>query len=150
MATITKRKRRADPAPKGLAPGEHLKRSALVGRISDPAWGWVGTDVRDPAGITPEHRMRACGLYRGSKHSYCSNKYASQNSAPNKGASNQEATSGELDDDVIVISDDEPPPCSKKLCRGNPNCLNYLGQDKWECEGAFHSSWVPQNWCSLS
>ncbi|KZP12614.1 cysteine proteinase [Athelia psychrophila] len=142
MATTTKRKRRADPTPKGLAPGEQLKRSALVGRISDPAWGWVGTDVHDPAGITPEHRMRACGLYRESKHSYCSNKYASQKAARDKSASKQEVASGELDDDVIVISDDEPPPCSKKLCRGNPNCLNYLGQDKWEREDKAKEAFV--------
>ncbi|KAF7965268.1 hypothetical protein HWV62_44723, partial [Athelia sp. TMB] len=131
-----KRKRHADPAPKVLAPGEYLKRSALVGGVTDYSWGWVGTDVRDPARITSEHRMRSCGLSRGSKHSYCSNKYAPEKNVRDSGTRNQEAAGGELDDDVIVISDDEPSPCSKKLCKGNPNCLNYLGQDKWEEEGA--------------
>ncbi|KAF7969279.1 hypothetical protein HWV62_27809 [Athelia sp. TMB] len=129
-----KRKRHADPAPKILAPGEYLKRSALVGGVTDYSWGWVGTDVRDPARITSEHRMRSCGLSRGSKHSYCSNKYAPEKNVRDSGTRNQEAAGGELDDDVIVISDDEPSPCSKKLCKGNPNCLNYLGQDKWEEE----------------
>lgn len=47
----------------------------------------------------------------------------------------ERTANGELDDDVIVISDDEPPACSKKLCKGNPNCLNYLGQERWEDEG---------------
>lgn len=138
----TKRKRRTDLAPRGLAPGEQLNRNALTGTTVDYTWSWVGTDVRDPAGITTEHRMRACGLSKNSKYPYCSNKYASQKIVRDKSASKQGTTGGELDDDVIIISDDEPPPCSKKLCKGNPNCLNYLGQDKWEDEGASHSAWV--------
>ena len=52
-----------------------------------------------------------------------------------KGASS--SAEGEIEDDVIVISDDDAPPCTKKLCRANPNCLNYLGQEKWEEEGPF-------------
>ena len=38
-------------------------------------------------------------------------------------------------DDVIVISDDEGPMCTNKICKYNPYCLNYLGQDKWEDSG---------------
>ncbi|KAJ8496755.1 hypothetical protein ONZ45_g12333 [Pleurotus djamor] len=46
-----------------------------------------------------------------------------------------DAVAGELRDDVIVISDDDlEPECTKKTCKNNPNCLNYLGQDIWESE----------------
>lgn len=41
-------------------------------------------------------------------------------------------------EDIIVISDDDAPSCSKKDCKTNPNCLNYLGQESWEDEGTFH------------
>lgn len=131
----TKRKRRASP-PKGLAPGEQLKRSTLTGNDLS-AWGWVGTDVHEPSQINSEHRMATCGLARSSRHPFCPNKYASMK---RKRASppRDTATNGELDDDVIVISDDELPPCSKKLCKGNPNCLNYLGQEKWEDESEYY------------
>ena len=37
--------------------------------------------------------------------------------------------------DVVIISDDETPTCSKKHCSKNPNCLNYLAQDRWEDSG---------------
>lgn len=119
--------------PKGLAAGEQLKRSLLIGNDSS-AWGWVGTEVLDRSEITQEHRMITCGLSKRSRHPFCPNKYApvyKQRASPR----NDIAKDGELDDDVIVISDDELPPCSKKLCRNNPNCLNYLGQEKWEGEG---------------
>lgn len=42
-----------------------------------------------------------------------------------------------IDDEIIVIdSDDELftlHPCDKKLCKSNPNCLNYLS-NPWESE----------------
>lgn len=129
----SKRKRRTDQTPKGLAAGEQLKRSTLGGNDSSP-WGWVGTEVFDPSQITQEHRMRTCGLSRRNRLPFCPNKYAlvdKKRTPPRRGA----AANGELDDDVIVISDDELPPCSKKLCKNNPNCLNYLGQERWEDEG---------------
>lgn len=42
---------------------------------------------------------------------------------------------GELEDDIIVISEDDHPVCDSRTCKSNPNCVNYLGQDKWENEG---------------
>jgi ubiquitin carboxyl-terminal hydrolase 48 len=128
----TKRKRRASPTTTGLAAGEQLKRSTLPGNESS-VWGWVGTEVLDASHITKEHRMITCGLSKRSRHPFCPNKYASfrrKRSPPQ-----ESAATGELDDDVIVISDDEQPQCSKKSCKNNPNCLNYLGQEKWEDEG---------------
>ena len=130
----SKRKRRASPTPKGLAAGEQLNRDTLTGNDSTSAWGWVGTEVLDASHITKEHRMLTCGLSRRSRHPFCSNKYASVNKK--RASPRQEPTAnGELADDVIVISDDEPSPCSKKSCKNNPNCLSYLGQDKWEDRG---------------
>lgn len=133
-----KRKRRTSPAPKGLSAGEQLKRSTLAGT---PTWGWVGIEVLDSSQITTEHRMMSCGLSSRNKNPFCSNKYASVEKRSKSLCEGLDAPmsstvpNSEPDDDVIVISDDEPPPCSKKLCRNNPNCLNYLGQDEWEDEG---------------
>lgn len=130
----SKRKRRASPALKGLAAGEQLKRNTLAGNDASP-WGWVGTEVHDASHITNEHRMITCGLSRRSRHPFCTNKYASMVDRKRPSPRHERTANGELDDDVIVISDDEPPACSKKLCKGNPNCLNYLGQERWEDEG---------------
>ena len=129
----SKRKRHPSPTPKGLAAGEQLKRNTLTGNDSS-AWGWVGTEVLDASQISKEHCMITCGLSKRSRHPFCPNKYASVEKK--RASPRQERTAnGELDDDVIVISDDEPPSCSKKLCKNNPNCLNYLGQEKWEDVG---------------
>ncbi|OAX36669.1 cysteine proteinase [Rhizopogon vinicolor AM-OR11-026] len=126
-----KRKHRQSPAPKGLAAGEQLKRGKLPGR--DP-WGWVGTEVTHTSQITLEHRLMTCGLSRRSGNPFCANKYANKPEKQSTPPPKLEAADGELQDDVIVISDDELPPCSKKLCKNNPNCLNYLGQETWEDE----------------
>ncbi|KAG2041623.1 cysteine proteinase [Suillus americanus] len=126
-----KRKHRSSPAPKGLAAGEQLKRGKLPG--SDP-WGWVGTEVTCSSQIISEHRLLSCGLSRRSNNPLCANKYAHKPEKQSSPAPKRELAGGELGDDVIVVSDDEPPPCSKKLCKNNPNCLNYLGQETWKDE----------------
>lgn len=130
-----KRKRRGSPSPKdsGLPPGQVLKRSALPGNSTLP-WGWVASEVFDQSQITPEHLSRACGLSEKSAHSLCRNKYALRDKKHDSPPSNLPAN-GELENDVIDISDDEEPPCSKKICKNNPNCLNYLGQALWEDDG---------------
>ncbi|KAG2750640.1 cysteine proteinase [Suillus brevipes Sb2] len=126
-----KRKHRSSPAPKGLAAGEQLKRGKLPG--SDP-WGWVGTEVTRSSQITLEHRLMSCGLSRRSNNPCCANKYAHKPEKQSSPTSKRETAGGELGDDVVVVSDDEPSPCSKKLCKTNPNCLNYLGQETWKDE----------------
>ncbi|KAL1710109.1 hypothetical protein EV121DRAFT_252295 [Schizophyllum commune] len=135
-----KRKRRDEQ--KGLAPGQVLKRAKLLGNASSP-WGWVGTDVLDAAHITDEHRLAACGF----NQPLCANKYAPEYRQMQKGRQRrlkERKTREKRDsspaggaDEVIVISDTEEVQleCTKKLCnKDNPNCLNYLGQDKWEDE----------------
>ena len=137
-----KRKRRDEQ--KGLAPGQVLKRAKLLGNASSP-WGWVGTDVLDAAHITDEHRLAACGF----NQPLCANKYAPEyrqmqkekqrRAKERKAREKRDSSPAGGTDEVIVISDTEEaqPECTKKLCnKGNPNCLNYLGQDKWEDEGA--------------
>ncbi|KAH7929713.1 cysteine proteinase [Leucogyrophana mollusca] len=132
-----KRKRRASPAAKGLAAGEQLKRGKLAGNDSS-TWGWVDTEVSDPSKITLEHRLMTCGLSKRNRNPFCANKYASNQKERTSRSPTRETkdkpADGELDNDVIVISDDELPPCDKKSCRNNPNCLNHLGQEKWEDE----------------
>jgi hypothetical protein len=133
-----KRKRtRASPPPKGLAAGEQLKRAKLVAGESS-AWGWVDTEVSHPSQITVEHRMITCGLSQHNNNPFCGNKLSrkpAHSPAPPAEGAKAKVANGELENDVIVVSDDAPPPCNKKLCKNNPNCLNYLGQQQWEDEG---------------
>ncbi|EGO18657.1 hypothetical protein SERLADRAFT_418842 [Serpula lacrymans var. lacrymans S7.9] len=130
-----KRRRRPSPSSKGLAAGERLKRSKLVGNESS-AWGWVGTEVSDPSHITMEHRLMTCGLSRRNKNPCCPNKFAPDQRDRSKGPKHpkhEEQVHGEPED-VIVVSDEEVAECSSRACKSNPNCLNYLGQEKWEDE----------------
>jgi ubiquitin carboxyl-terminal hydrolase 48 len=132
-----KRKRNASLPPKGLTSGELLNRNAIA---SASPWGWVGTEVTDLADITLEHRLLACGLSQRNVILYCRNKFGAKEDEAHATFSKEhqlplQGVDGELDDDIIVISDDEQPSCSKKLCKSNPNCLNYLGQEMWEDEG---------------
>jgi len=107
----------------------------------DSPWGWVGTNVTDASGIAEEHLLATCGFSRKSCHVFCANKYRKP---PAKAASPVEPViSGEdLAKDIVVISDDETPTCSKKYCSKNPNCLNYLGQDRWEDAGQHISQFI--------
>ncbi|KAG6814529.1 hypothetical protein H0H92_000055 [Tricholoma furcatifolium] len=139
----TKRKRRVSPSSQGLAPGEQLKRSVLPGN-NPSRWGWVGTEVNRASDISPEHLLISCGLSKRNNHPFCQNKYSltSRPETTNQSVRKNDKllVDGELDDDVIIISDDEGLPCSAKNCKSNPNCLNYLGQDKWENQdGALES-----------
>lgn len=130
-----KRRRRASPLPQGLAAGEQLRRNKLPGNDTSEL-AWVGTQVLEVSEIALEHRLTACGLSRNNRHPRCANKYASIGPNTVSTLKAEQTASGELQDDVIVISDDDEPQCSKKLCKNNPYCLNYLGQDQWEDEGA--------------
>lgn len=131
-----KRKRRGSPSSRGLNAGEVLKRSTLPGN-STTTWGWVGTEVLDVSQLTREHLLMACGLSARNTHPLCRNKFALkvERRDSSRAPTPKTPVDGELNDDVIVISDDEGPTCSKKACKTNPNCLNYLGQDLWEDEG---------------
>ncbi|KAF9218284.1 cysteine proteinase, partial [Gyrodon lividus] len=140
-----KRKRRASPPPKGLPAGEPLKRAKLAGSESS-TWGWVGTEASDPSHITLGHRLMTCGLSGRNGNPFCGNKYVSKPEMPKlaPSAENSETSvaKGELENDIIIVSDDEPPPCNKKVCKNNPNCLNYLGQEKWENEEAAREQFI--------
>jgi hypothetical protein len=130
-----KRSKRSLPS-EGLAPGEKLKRNNLPGA----EWGWVGTEVSSPSDITQEHRLATCGLSKRNKPTFCVNKYASmlRQVLPTNGT--PDAPKGSPLEDVIIISDDEGLQCTKKQCKSNPYCLNYLKQDQWEIEGAFRQT----------
>lgn len=131
-----KRPRRASPAAQGLLAGERLKRTKLSGN-EYLAWSWVGTEITNAADITPDHRLATCGFSSKNQHPFCVNKYV-RSAEPNLRAIKEESkkplANGELKDDVIVVSDDELQVCDSKACKNNPNCLNYLGQEKWEDE----------------
>ncbi|KAJ6497048.1 hypothetical protein C8R47DRAFT_1184375 [Mycena vitilis] len=129
-----KRKRDASPlTSNGLAAGEPLKRTAHA--VASSSWGWVCSEVTNTAAITQEHLSAACGLSKRNTHPFCRNKYAKR---PAKNGPKKPSTliNGEIEEDIIVISsdDEEDMNCTKRLCKNNPNCLNYLGQKKWEHE----------------
>ncbi|KAF9052908.1 cysteine proteinase [Panaeolus papilionaceus] len=128
-----KRKRQERNA--GLAPGEKLKLQTAPQVSSNAPWGWVATEVSEVDEITLQHRLSTCNLSSRNKKPRCRNIYSSATIkiAPRTAASSK-AAHGEPEDDVIVISDAEDETCSKTLCKLNPFCLNYLGQDKWEDE----------------
>lgn len=132
-----KRKRQERNA--GLAPGEKLKLQTAPQVSSNAPWGWVATEVSEVDEITLQHRLSTCNLSSRNKKPRCRNIYSSATIkiAPRTAASSKDAH-GEPEDDVIVISDAEDETCSKTLCKLNPFCLNYLGQDKWEDEGLRH------------
>ncbi|KAJ7063468.1 hypothetical protein C8F01DRAFT_78645 [Mycena amicta] len=118
----TNLKRKRDASPKGLTPGELLKRNTIA-----PPWGWVLSEATDVSQITNEHLLATCGMSSRSTHRFCRNKYSSRPETP-------PATDS---DDIIVISDDDDDDdsqCTKRSCKVNPNCLNYLSQNKWESE----------------
>ncbi|KAL4247306.1 peptidase C19 family protein [Abortiporus biennis] len=136
-----KRTRRSSPSAPTLATGEKLKRAKLAGNEYS-AWGWVGTEVTNVSEITQEHRLATCGFSKHSHYPLCPNKYSPKPRESPPQEENAETVEGELDDDVIVISDDESSSCDSKVCRNNPNCLNYLGQDKWESEEKSRQAYV--------
>ncbi|CAL1704590.1 unnamed protein product [Somion occarium] len=107
-----KRTRRASASPSGPTAGERLKRAKLAA---------------------------TCGLSKYSPHPLCPNKYAKPETNTLK---KEQLAAGELEDDIIVISDDECSPCTPKGCRSNPNCLNYLGQERWEVEDKAFSAFM--------
>ncbi|KAF4603807.1 hypothetical protein EYR38_004223 [Pleurotus pulmonarius] len=125
-----KRRRRASPPAKGLPAGQKLQRNALATPMRSP-WSWVDTEVQDMNKISHEHRLATCGFSSRSAYPFCNNKFggASQHKAP------ESSKEVDNDDSVVVVTDDESQPeCSKKACKNNPKCLNYLGQEAWATE----------------
>ncbi|KAK7020447.1 hypothetical protein R3P38DRAFT_2969526 [Favolaschia claudopus] len=127
------KRKREDASSKGLAAGEPLKRTAHA--IIASSWGWVGSEASETAQITEEHLSATCGLSKRNTHPFCRNKFTKY---PSKREQKKPRVpvNGEIDEDIIVISSDEEedPTCVKRHCKNNPNCLNYLGQKKWEDE----------------
>ena len=124
-----KRKRRTAAQSNGVAPGETLNRTQLPGR-EELNWGWVSS-VPNTTSISDDHFLRSCGFSPHTQPRFCSNKYTGS-STTSSGLS----PVTDLDGDLIVVSDEEGPVCDKKSCQSNPYCLNYLGQKRWEDEGA--------------
>ncbi len=123
-----KRRTRASSPNNGLAPGQVLKRGALSDNSASP-WAWVGTEAIEASQITLEHRLMSCGLSHRNRHPFCHNKLKPKFKAK------EPLTSVAADDVIIISDDDEEPTCSKKSCKLNPNCLNYLNVDTWASRG---------------
>ena len=133
----TKRKRRQNQQSEGLPAGEKLKRHRLASDLGDDwdsPWGWVGTSVTDASRITEEHLLATCGFSRRSRHPFCANRYQKRSTKSVELVETVESGEERVQD-VTIISDDGTPTCNKKHCSKNPNCLNYLAQDRWEDAG---------------
>jgi ubiquitin carboxyl-terminal hydrolase 48 len=127
------RRKRSPARNKGLQPGESLKRYLVpANRSQSSLWAWVGSEVSKEADITTEHCLMACGLSSRNHFPMCVSKCHASDHRQTSAVQREHKPS---QDDVIIISDDEGNSCTKKNCKDNPNCLNYLGQDKWEDEG---------------
>ncbi|KAJ3732305.1 cysteine proteinase [Lentinula guzmanii] len=137
---MVRRTGQASSSSKGLAAGQVLRRDVLN------AWGWVGTEVTDSSSITRDHLLATCGLSRRNNYPFCRNNHKSKSRTIQSPVPViHQVTNDDIPDDVIVISDgeDEGHNCGKKVCKGNPNCLNYLGQEKWESEESVIDNFLP-------
>lgn len=140
---------------KGLGVGVQLKRASLPSKpvtgaygldnSGDP-WGWILNPVECVEDIKEENLLRACGISLD-RSSYCPNLYASkqedEEGSPRKKQKLLIDVDSPDEDVIIVSSDDESKPtilskgaCTKKGCKGDPQCLNYLGQEMWEDQSA--------------
>ena len=144
MPVGTKRKRHV---PSGLHAGERLKRDQLAGADIFTQWGWI-PKISDPSQIIPEHRLAACGFHDKIGKPICKNKYSMLDEPEHKKRKTDVAPKttlklpeGEDAGDIIVVSsdDEEPEYCTKKRCKENPQCVNYVGQIKLE-NGVLFSS----------
>lgn len=134
------RRKRSPATNKGLQPGQSLKRFLVPAlRSQSSLWAWVGSDVSKEEDITTEHCLMACGLSSRNHFPMCVSKCRASGLRQTSAAQKEHEPDR---DDVIIISDDERVTCTKKDCKDNPNCLNYLGQDKWEDEGQCAASTV--------
>lgn len=95
-------------------------------------WNWIGSDVSRSNEITLTHRIRAAGLEQCDGRRACRNIYSRKVANGFSAMCISDAT-----EDLITIDSDEEfdSSCTKKLCKDNPFCLNYLGQELWEDEG---------------
>ncbi|KAH9946153.1 cysteine proteinase [Epithele typhae] len=144
-----KRTRRPSPSSAGLSAGERLKRIKLTNNAAYSAWGWVETEVTQASDIRDEHLLATCGFSRRSSHPICPNKHlpdfsntSAKQSPVHSHSTRPQKVESEVVDDVIVISDDEGSSCTPKLCKSNPYCLNYLGQDNWENAEDAYEGWM--------
>ncbi|PFH54210.1 hypothetical protein AMATHDRAFT_135316 [Amanita thiersii Skay4041] len=99
---------------------EKVKRNNTADSQTSP-WSWAGTEVQDLSLLTTEHLLLTCGFSARSPFSFCPNHFSSP-----------PVSDDSIGGDIIIITDDDTALCSKKICKNNPNCLNYLGQEKWE------------------
>lgn len=133
MSSSFRRRRRGSPSENEPTKRDNLLKQFAFPTASAGRWSWVGTEVTKAEEITREHQLTAYGLTPKSGYEACPNKYL-----PVQNATKLAKGDGEMDEnvEVIVVSDEEiTSVCSKKNCKSNPRCLNYLGQDVWENQG---------------
>ncbi|KAJ3544080.1 hypothetical protein NMY22_g2917 [Coprinellus aureogranulatus] len=129
MVAGTKRRRLPLASTAKQTPAEQTLKQFASPKDGPGRWSWVGTEIERPNDISRSHTLAAYGFTSQSGFSICPNKFPARQSAAQTAVPQSELN----EEEIIVISDDEATPiCSKKNCKGNPRCLNYMGQDVWE------------------
>lgn len=121
----------------------------------DPRLSFVQLLGGKPDALNLEYRAQLAGLSSSSGYPLCSEAHASSSrstAAPHtrtKGDNNGKAKGKAMDEDQNDAIDggssseieivDALPLCTKKRCESNPNCLRFLGQDKWSNRGQSYS-----------
>ena len=114
------------------------KRGTAAYKAND-CWNWAGKVARTVQEITPDFRLRACGLAAANNSPLCRNQYADhilidgevEKEGSVRGKKRRKLESkAKSEDDATEVHE-----CSKKACKTNPHCLNWLGQEDWEDEG---------------
>ncbi|EJU05183.1 hypothetical protein DACRYDRAFT_103677 [Dacryopinax primogenitus] len=138
-----KGKRKGAPKPRPLSPVLARKRKHPDNEEPTPPsrWSWVKLDGKVAEQITPKHMIWACGFSEESGLPVCPNIWSKDVKEGDEKGKGRAVDTGAYDASVSgksqkaeVIDLTLPTLCSKKKCRDNPNCLNYLGQDAWEDE----------------
>lgn len=133
-------------------------------RPADPRFGFIHT-VASPNDLLPAHRLQLAGLSEASGNRIClpsSSTALASGSNPKSGNVAAaphipddiiDLNSTQLEDDLIVESDDSleiiyDSFCSKKgeKCDSNPNCLSWLGSERWNDRGQWRRRGTTRQW----
>ena len=112
-------KRKLSPAPDGKGKYILRDRYARSKLENDLRWKWIGSEVTHFDDITLALCLRAAGLELQDGRGPCRNRFA--------GDVNLDSSADDKELDFF---------CTKRRCKDSPFCLNFLGQEQWENEGA--------------
>ncbi|KAG8960305.1 hypothetical protein FRC03_006787 [Tulasnella sp. 419] len=99
-------------------------------------WHWLDDTITTDAPIPLNHLLDTYAFTPGRWKNICPNKFVEK--SPSK-KTKSKAEAKDKDGYILISSeseDEQSSVCRIRDCRNNPQCLNYLGQTKWEDEDA--------------